>query len=239
MLDFLLFEQLGARPYQLKTRYPDALIDLVHDAFHSYSGKFCVELRGIKALRENKNRQTALRGRGGFKHTGFQGAAYMLLLPSIHPVCFPSEIAHRLRLWLEPARLIPNLVSMLHIALAALASYRPAFKITFLKTLCNGWFTSRRRQIHDQGCVFHCSGEQDSLQHYISCPNLWPRVCAQRKIPPLVDWRDKLCLNPETFFQSLVTLHAILEAYQTQYHVRSQDLQSRFHDAIRRTNLLT
>ena len=48
-----------------------------------------------------------------------------------------------------------------------------------LKTMLNGWASTRRLQQEQLGCVFKCGSKQDSLEHYLECQvveGIWNRV---------------------------------------------------------------
>jgi len=204
------------------------LVDLIADAHSGFSGKYANTLAGISSLRE------------GNKRLSYQAAAYKLLLPLKHPANFSAELCRRLCLWLEPAKSSANLLECMTKLLQTLHTYRPAFKIAVLKTISNSWATSCKRQERDPGCLFHCTDPagSDKLSHYLQCPKLWSQVCAQSKARNLETWQEKLCLDPLSCEVSINVLHTVVEAYQCQYHHRSRDIQSIFHDAIRRTQLL-
>ena len=58
--------------------------------------------------------------------------------------------------------------------------------LTYIKTVCNAWTTSRRLHLIVRSkCVFGCEDE-DELQHYLCCPHLSHAVaCALRKPLPV------------------------------------------------------
>ena len=44
---------------------------------------------------------------------------------------------------------------------------------TFLKTILNGWASSRRLRLqHPRHCIFECGSKQDCIEHYLRCPTL-------------------------------------------------------------------
>ena len=63
-------------------------------------------------------------------------------------------------------------------------SWDPGFKVAFIKTVCNGWATSVRRQEADKGCLFLCGlpDASDRIQHYISCLAAWKSLRKYKRI---------------------------------------------------------
>ena len=49
---------------------------------------------------------------------------------------------------------------------------------TYIKTILNGWASSRRLKLHTNACLFGCGSQQDSIEHYMECRHveaIWKR----------------------------------------------------------------
>ena len=114
--------------------------------------------------------------------------------------------------------------------------------IALVKTIKNGWATSCKRQERDRGCLFGCGHPhaRDKLTHYINWPAAWKRLPAYSNYPDInaLAWQEKLGLSSTSGTDSYVSLHVLLEAYQSQYADYTSNVISRFRDAARRTNML-
>ena len=100
-------------------------------------------------------------------------------------------------------------VSCLVKAIKGMASkLKPRTHILYLKTICNGWATSARMQIHESCCKFCGGSELDSLGHILQCPivsvlarlhlDLDPSVLAFSALWGLSDCPSYVHVNVET-----------------------------------------
>ena len=64
-------------------------------------------------------------------------------------------------------------------AAAAAKNLSPGTKMCYVKTLVNGWATSRRcHAANVRTCIFGCKKSMDDTRHYLVCPILWPLACS-------------------------------------------------------------
>ena len=52
---------------------------------------------------------------------------------------------------------------------------------TYIKTILNGWASTRRLQLHSDQCIFGCGSKQDCIEHYMECRHvemIWNRVAS-------------------------------------------------------------
>ena len=90
----------------------------------------------------------------------------------------------------------------------------PRISASVLRTIWNGWSTSRRFQAHSR-CVFRCSDSaSDSLEHYALCPLVheFGRKCLN--IGTAADCNDRghflmLCLNQRNLDKATLARRAI------------------------------
>ena len=94
----------------------------------------------------------------------------------------------------------------------------------YIKTLLNGWASTRRLKMHPRKCVFDCGSHQDCIEHYMECRNveaIWNHVVC-RDWGPLESRFAVGCATmcgriTRTFF-----IYGIYSAYNSRRHGHAQ-----------------
>ena len=138
------------------------IVDLVAEAASGFQNKFGDLGADIRVQRKSSNR------------IGLQSAAIKVILPKLYPICFETELARRLRLWIPADKVPCDLERRIEdtIKTAASMKFKPFFVTAMLHTWCNGWTTSQRTSSPKRACIYGCT-ERDSLVHYMTCPVFW------------------------------------------------------------------
>ena len=107
---------------------------------------------------------------------------------------------------------------------------------TFLKTVLNGWATSRRLKLQEpRHCIFACGSKQDCIEHYLRCPTLeavWGKIMH-------CDWgpfEARLavgCADGRGRIQRVIFLYGVFAAYN---HLRHNNLRGTVVDVC--TNIV-
>lgn len=118
-------------------------------------------------------------------------------------VTLGEELSENIRL---PANWYQNLV-------AQLPAVKTHTAMCVLKTYVGGWTTSHRMHDSDgvKPCIYGCTGERDTLVHYLVCPALWQISCAAIGVDVPIDIGARLGLIdpvPERL-RALALLHVV------------------------------
>ncbi len=119
-------------------------------------------------LIENHNAITSMGIRVALEPFDFIQRTVAMALHALRSDPVPGLLSRRARRWLDDAS--ADDVKVIHSNLTRLAKLVPP-RVTFavLKTICNGWCTTRRYQNEVIPCWFCDLDEGDDIEHYLDC----------------------------------------------------------------------
>jgi len=116
-----------------------------------------------------------------------------------------------------------------------LAIVKPCVKAAVLKTLLNGWCTTRRFQGQQQGCLFHCGSGEDSIEHYLCCSSvsdLW-RYCFYGQWGPTECRLVVGCKGEKAIYRHAFFIYGIFRAFHNLRHNTGDLRGSQLHSMVR------
>ena len=189
-----------------------------------------------------RNQTVSLQGGCKSKPVGVQGIAYRAFLQTNVAYSFSSLLTRRCSvLGISFSEFIFSDQDFNN-AFAAASEAGPGVSVLWLKTVCNGWCTSKRmheNQILD--CIFGCPDKVDTLAHYLACPILLAKI--DETFPGWVDRNIVLRLNyAKPSPQKAVIISAMFQTYHMlkigMRHTVDAALQNRrFSEVMRITSL--
>jgi len=153
----------------------------------------------------------------------FQKAVASRLLAVLYPDDTGKTIRKRVRKYFpeEVHRLSDEILCQLQEFSRSLPT---ALSQQLLRTWANGWCTSARfRESHVLPCLFGCSDQPDSLQHYLFCSPLWSAIASFDNLPIEADILSVLAITKRDFG---IALRLIVASHV--YHRARSDHLDRF-----------